>query len=96
MYSKNLHRDCKLLIQQACWLQVDDTHSAMAKVQDRSKRKRAFMTRAVKSSLFSTRADPAEGETHLAALQADQKLLVHLRTRGRAVAGGTTEQPEGH
>lgn len=61
-------------------MQVDDTHSTMAKVQDRSKRKRAFMTRAVKSSPFSTGADPAEEEANLAAPQADQE--VHHRTRG--------------
>lgn len=71
-----------MLIQQARWLQMDDTHSAMAKVQDRSTRKRAFMTRAIKSSPFSTRADAAEGGANLAAPQADQELLVHHRTRG--------------
>lgn len=67
MYPKNLHRVCKLLIQQPRWLRVDDTHCATAKVQDRSKRKRLFITRTVKSPPFLTKADPAEGKATLAA-----------------------------
>lgn len=86
MYLLDLHRICKLLIQQPLSLlgEADNTHSAMAKIQEQEGR--VFIIKIIKPPPFSTKAVSAEGDTNLAA----------TGHTAWAVAGRGAGQPEGH